>query len=617
MKKLCGPICVLLIMCLSFALCSCAKQPNEPSSEDESGLYDKNGLYIEENFVLAAAAEKENGIELFADNATDYRIVYRATDDAAINTAISELKTALLKYCASVSVVTDESAPIEHEIVIGATNREFALRSPLQKVGAYVVATVGEKLFIYAENTYGITNGIYGFMEDYLGCMFFDSTTTHYAALTKLVLPQLYDEQTPAFDHRELCDRDAWTSLFGQKLRVRSDEVFDEDTCHTTSWLLNDKRITVDPSRLATVKSAMNKVLAEAQSLQLCFSNPDVIDVLEEFVMERIDNYEEREGLTFWWDISQADSMVYCECDECMRLAAEHGGNPAAALYLCVNEIARRHPELHFSTLAYQYGSTPPTGIEFPDNVMIKWCVMAAYGRNDFGAPLSEKKSAVAEQEYNELVGWSKLTDKIYVWDYITNYFYYMIPFPCLDAMAGNIKLYKESSVQGVFVEAAPNSRAAWDRIKANLAAHLLWNPDIDYKQFIGKFMTLYYGKEAALHILNIYNRMQTIVADPSVGPLCIYDFPNVHERDYLSEENMTYYFAELEQAFAKTTDEAVLARLRYEKATLLYPAIDREYFTAEWRAAAKEEFYDICQEFGITHLDELNTRSVADFVGK
>ena len=192
-----------------------------------------------------------------------------------------------------------------------------------------------------------------------------------------------------------------------------------------------------------------------------------------------------------------------------------------------------------------------------------------------------------------------------------------MIPFPCLDAMAGNIRSYRDNSVQGVFVEAAPNSRAAWDRLKANLAAHLLWDPDIDDKQFTAKFVTLYFGKDAAPHILNIIRRMQDIVADPNVLPLCIYDFPNVHERDYLSAENMTYYFSELDQAFAKTTDETLLSRLRFERATLLYPAVDREYFTPEWRAAAKDEFYNICQEFGVTYLDELRTRSVADFAGK
>ena len=596
--------CIILIAVVSVSACACSRVDTDT---DVLQNVPKYSVYREEDFVSEAARPKDGGVKLIENGATEYRIVYSATDDTDILTAIADMRSVFAEVCSGIQAVTDDVAPQQKEIVIGNTNRGFFPRAALQKVGAYVIASDNGKIYIYAVNEFGITNGIYGFLEDYLGVMFLDKDSTYVPPLGDVILAIDYDVQEPAFDRRDVGD--SQERYMRNKLRVRNDETFEPNACHYSLSLLDPNVLAKHPEYYAELGGKRRTGDYMFQATQLCFSNPDVVDLLEEATVERADNYDGE--VTVWWDISQQDSMNYCTCSECRRLT-ELYGNPAAPIYVCVNTIAKRHPELRVSTLAYHYGSTPPVNMQFEPNVMIKWCLMSTLGQNDYSAPISEQRSQIAAKQYNEILGWSQLTKNIYVWDYITNYFFYLSPFPCLDAMEGNIKLLRDCGVAGVFSLSAYNQRCAWDRLKANYAAHLLWNPDMDAKAFISKFVTVYFGRESAPYILEIYEKMQNNIE----GVLWVYDMPTAHQKDFLSEANIEEYFALLQKAFdAAGTNETYLKRLRFEKAPLLQTAILLNYGTKETQAERKAEFAAICEEFGMYYLNETATLNVDDIV--
>ncbi len=605
MKK--GLIFVGVLLC---AFCMILSACNDKI--DYKPLYSDDGLYLEENFIYNAALEKEKGLTLLRDGKTDYKIVYAETADQNVLWAVEDLRSYFVDRCGGIAVCTDDKVPCEKEIVIGKTNRSFQPKETLSKNSGYVIANEKEAIYIYAESTYGITNGVYGFMEDYLGCMFFSLDETYIPSVRTLILEPMYDMQTPAFDRRHIGEVDVWyNSLFEQRLRARTEESFDPNGCHQSLNRIDDAILAAHPEYYAYIGGKRRTGDYMTQGPQLCFSNSEVVDLLEQAVLQ--EEADKPEGKEVWWDISQQDSMNYCHCDTCMQMAEDAGGNPAAAIYNCVNTIAKRNPDIKLSVLAYHYGSFPPENITFEKNVMIKWCIMSSFGRNDYSGPLEEGRSEIAATQYNEILGWAELTDTIFVWDYTTNFFYYLLPFPCFNAMGENMRLLRDCNVKGVLSLCSYNARGWADRLKANLASHLLWNPDIDYKQFIAKFVTLYLGKDAAPHILNIYQRMQDTVS----SPLCVYDFPFIHQNDFLSEENVEYYFAELEQAFAKTTDETYLKRLRFEKACILYSAIRLGYGDETTVAEYKQEFVDICTEWDITRFNEIGTETLDTIVGR
>ncbi len=589
-------------------LAGCTPVANENDEPEYLPLYDENDFYIEQNFIANCALEKKDGLALIKDNKTEYRVFCSQTEDKAVGTAIKELQNVFLACGCTLERTTSTDG--EKLIIIGKTDR-FTPEKPLQKTGAYVVATVGNNLFIYAETNFGVTNGIYGFMEDYLGCMFFDDVTTHVPALSSLILAPTCDVQEPAFERRDMGDKEVWhTDSFDEKLRVRADETFDPNGCHNSLNMISGDILAKHPEYYAEIGGQRRTGEYLFQPPQLCFSNPEVVDLLEQAVVEKAKKHTG--AVEMWWDISQQDSMNYCHCARCTEMSENAGGNPAAPIYNCVNTIAKRHPDLKFSTLAYHYGSTPPENIEFESNVLIKWCIMSSFGRNDYSHPLSSGASTIALQQYDEICGWAELTDEIFVWDYITDFFYYYLPFPSLDAMADNIRLLRDCGVKGVLTLSCHNSRGSCDRLKANFAAHLLWNPDVNERQFIGKFLTLYFGKDVAVHINNVYRRMQETVS----APLCVYDFPVVHQKDYLSPDNIAYYFEELDAAFAACgNDETVQKRLRFERLSIVYAALETSYGTASETAALKEEFAALCKEFGVTFLNELGDYTVDEFL--
>ena len=596
-------ISVIALFCL--LLVACARQKDTPR---ERPLFDEDGMYSEENFIYNSALEKD-GAHLIVDGKTEYCIRYEDTTDESVLTAVNELKSYFDTLCGGIDVRTGDS----EGKVIRIGKYGYTPPAPLKKTGAYIVEIGENDVLIYAENVYGLTNGVYGFMEDYLGCVFFDHETTYIPKVGSMILAENTDVQEPAFESRDVGDNETWNhASFAQKMRVRQDEAFLTDSCHHSVGLIPKEILDAHREYYAYINGARRTGAYWGQAAQLCFSNEEVIDLLEEAIVNKAKSSTSDQ--TIWWDISQQDSMNYCHCAKCAALT-EETNNPAAPIFRCVNIIAKRHPELKFSTLAYHYGSEPPKNIEFEDNVMIKWCIMSSYGANDYSAPLSEGNSEIARKQYKEIVGWSELTDNIYVWDYITNYFNYLLPFPCLDAMPGNIRLLRDCGVDGVLSLSAYNSRGFGDRLKANFAAHLLWNPDLNETEFINKFMTLYFGKDAAPFMIRMYRRMQ----ESLTGKLWVYDEPTLlskhHQEGYLSSRMTEEYYSLLSEAVeACGGDETYLKRLRFERLCLLYVSIKSEYGTQEELALLKDEFKELCAEFSVTRLNETGTDTVVDF---
>ena len=214
--KIASFIIITAFICL--VLGSCAKK----AIPDPRPLYDEDGMYLEENFIFNCAIEKD-GAHLIVDGKTDYCICYEETTDESVLAAVNELKSYFDERCGGIEVKagnTDGKA-----IRIGKYG--YTPQTPLNKTGAYIVEIGANDVLIYAENVYGLTNGVYGFMEDYLGCVFFDHETTYIPSVGSMILAQKTDVQEPAFESRDVGDNETWKhASFAQKLRVRQDETF-------------------------------------------------------------------------------------------------------------------------------------------------------------------------------------------------------------------------------------------------------------------------------------------------------------------------------------------------------------------------------------------------------
>ena len=111
-----------------------------------------------------------------------------------------------------------------------------------------------------------------------------------------------------------------------------------------------------------------------------------------------------------------------------------------------------------------------------------------------------------------DIQGWSAITDKLYVWDYTTNFGHYISPHPNFGCLQGNVKFFRDNRVVGLFEQGAYQApHAEFAELRAWILAKLLWNPDQDLEPLYQDFFNGYYGP-AAGPIRQYFDGLQSLV---------------------------------------------------------------------------------------------------------
>ena len=223
---------------------------------------------------------------------------------------------------------------------------------------------------------------------------------------------------------------------------------------------------------------------------QPCLSDPENIAKAKVRVREYLDSYPDARIV----GVTQNDNDRYCTCAECARINREEGSN-GGTLIRFINAIADDikddYPDVKVLTLAYMYSVkaplTPPR-----DNVIIElcaydFCVAHPYGDCDGNAEfLAELKS------------WNELTDNLFVWDYIVDFYVYDAPFMDFDSLYDNVATFRKYGVKGMFFEGRGGRRSnEFGELRSYLLARLMWDKDItrdEYERMICEFIDAYYG---------------------------------------------------------------------------------------------------------------------------
>ena len=213
--------------------------------------------------------------------------------------------------------------------------------------------------------------------------------------------------------------------------------------------------------------------------------------------------------------VSQNDKNEYCHCDYCLASYAlythdagnvEKGGT-AGNLLAFVNAVAEEledeYPNLIVDTLAYNYTQAPPKGIVPRHNVCIRVCSI----RVCFMHPFTECPDAKGPNNIawtrtalfrTDFINWGKICDRIHVWDYTTNFAYYIAPFCNFGSMRENMRFYHENGVRGMFPQGNSQSISGeFGELRTYLLAKLMWNPymsEEEYNRHMNEFLQAYYG---------------------------------------------------------------------------------------------------------------------------
>jgi len=98
------------------------------------------------------------------------------------------------------------------------------------------------------------------------------------------------------------------------------------------------------------------------------------------------------------------------------------------------------------------------------------------------------------------MVSWAKLSNRTYIWNYVTNFCHYVAPFPDWHVLVPNLRYFAQHGVKGVFEEGTYSTRGGdLVQLKDYLMARALWDPTVDDQALIAGFVSGYYAEAGPL----------------------------------------------------------------------------------------------------------------------
>ncbi len=337
-----------------------------------------------------------------------------------------------------------------------------------------------------------------------------------------------------------------------------------------------------------------------AERTQLCLTNPDVVRIAANGAMSWLEENPDASIIS----VSQNDWHNPCQCADCSKIDEEEGSHSGSLLSF-VNQVAEiiegRFPHVWVDTLAYQYTRKAPKTMKPRRNVIVRLCSIECC----FSHPLATCPENVSFKKDTE--EWAKVAHSLYVWDYVTNFAHYIMPFPNLRVLQPNIQFFVRNNVKGIFEEGnySQGGGGEFAHLRSYLLARLLWQPDCDIDAAKDEFMRGFYG-DAATSIGSYIDALHDRVERDDIH-VRIYHKPDQFLDPRFVEDSLSLF----DEAEDRITDAKFGRRVRLARLPLVYSKIALMDEDAPDRRILLKDFIDECKSLGITNISEGKTLDV------
>lgn len=286
---------------------------------------------------------------------------------------------------------------------------------------------------------------------------------------------------------------------------------------------------------------------------QFCFTS----DALYKYIVDYIsDNYGSNKPMRF--AILPNDNSVVCQCNRCVE-CGNTKNNASGAVYYMLERLTEQFPKHLFFTSCYRSACSFPAH-PLPDNAGV---LVSA-----INFPLSPCKTA-AEDDFMKLLSqWSEYTNRIYVWDYINNFDDYFTPFPVFEVFQHRLRLYAQAGVKGVFLNGSGPDYSTFYRLKTHILAHLLSDPDADWRSLLKEFCLERYPVTGDV-IYDFVVKQEDMVSAQK-GTLALYEGVSTAVKTYLPAEDFLTFHNKLLSLRPETRGEERKRIEKISRATML-----------------------------------------------
>jgi len=394
--------------------------------------------------------------------------------------------------------ITGMNYTAEQSNTIGANDIQVSEAGLLGDDG-YAIKPMGTGGILIAGGKRGVIYGVYRFLEEYFDC--------HWYTDKLAVIPQgpaeiaAVKEETfiPPLEFREtdwISPRDpvfsAANGLNGNVYRDLPEELggtvgYNGSMCHSiiNYFIKPDDFFDAHPDWYALRGGSR-------VPRQLCLTNPEALEEMTRQVRAQLADGNGQRIVS----VTQDDNQDYCQCAECKRVDEEEGSHAGTMIRFAnaiAEDIAEDYPDALIDTFAYQYTRTPPKHVRPLPNVIVRLCSIECCFAHPLDDPDCPDNTAFA----GDIKTWSEICDRLYIWDYTTNYGQYNCVYPNFGVLQKNMQFFVAHNVKGVYEEGnyqAAECDSEFAALRAYLLARLMMNPDIDCDAEMDGFLRAYYG---------------------------------------------------------------------------------------------------------------------------
>ena len=345
-----------------------------------------------------------------------------------------------------------------------------------------------EYVYIIGGNGRGVIYGVVRFLEEFAGTRFFTyKLETH--TEDPVLLPQnILIEYQPVFEYR----RTSWDCILEDAFFFVKSGM---NGSHGGVTEAMGGGLYYPPDRAVHTLGYFTDTSYEfpLYAVNPCLTNPENLEKVIRHVRDILLKNPDINIVS----VSQTDDENYCRCKNCQAVDEEEG-SPAGTLLRFVNAVAENiaedYPNVTVSTLAYKYSRTPPKITKPRENVCIRLCSIECH----FNHPLTTENCDTCAAFRRDIEGWSEICDNLYIWDYTTNFRYYMSLLPNLFTIRENMRFYADHNVKGMFCQGnSQGNSGEFGELRAYLLAKLMMYPymtEEEYSNHMNEFLEAYYG---------------------------------------------------------------------------------------------------------------------------
>jgi hypothetical protein len=397
------------------------------------------------------------------------------------------------------NIRTNSNAP-DRAILVGRGAAAHAVFPdvPFDQLGGeeVIIRTRGERLLLAGGRPRGTLYAVSRFLQDQCGLRWWTPWASRIPKKSELSVGELNVRTGPAFEYREAFwypafDADwSWRNgCNGQSSKLTPEKggrIIYKGFVHTFNALVPpEKHFAEHPEWFSLIQGKRT-----TERAQLCLTNPK----LRDFTVERVKEWLRESPDACIISVSQNDWRGACECADCKALddaEGSHAGTVLAFVNHIAEKIEKEFPHVAVDTLAYQYTRQPPKTLRPRTNVIVRLCSIEC----NFREPLDHASNASFTADIR---GWAEHADRLYIWDYTTDFAHYVQPHPNWFALGANVRFFQTNKVRGVFEQGAYQSHGSeMAELRAWMLAQLLWNPQQDDRALIREFLEGYYGPAA------------------------------------------------------------------------------------------------------------------------